>query len=507
MGRKHRRARGRKDNIATAKQSGKPSASGRWRFFTYMSAFFFLAALLVRLDVITAWPGAEGFALGRTVAPEWAGYLPIGLNRLLLPLGEGLGDDPDTIFFFPRLISALCLIATAVFSYRWTRRLFGRRTAELGLLCAGASLFLPFFGKVATADAWALLGQSGMFWTVLLYTLGEDRTKLPAFACFSLVAAVAAPVSTLLLAMALVVLTVFQRTEYSWQLPAGIAAGLACVVLVVQGPQGAGTYWFYGQEDSRVLDLLYYGLLGMLPLAGWLVAGIRDLIYKARKFEPFSMILGIALVVTLLAQSLLFMFLLAYVTGKQMQLYFHEPRYPWKDYVKSVSVLHLVLAFIAAFLALAGGAVAFPGEGFRAALGMAAAYWIFSLLAVLGIFGERRDFAIGGSILSGLLTVLFFWVQVYPYLEAERAWPNELLARTRVPVSTVMLPDEAVESELSTALPYFIGAGWEVAEEGAYRLERSSPLDSTERGKVTGRVIIRQSGFVLKPTAPPDRGR
>ncbi len=481
--------------------TASPPRSSRWRFFLWITAFFFFAALVIRLDVITAWPGAEGYALANAVGSTWGSYLPAALNHALLPLGLALDPETDAIFLFPRLVSVVSLLLTAFFTYRWTKQLFGRAVAELTLLCCAASLFLPFFGKVATADTLALLGHSGMFWCVMLYGLAKDSRKMLPFGMFAILASIAAPVSTLLLGLMLVILAVFQRTDYNWQVPAGIAVLVSCIVLLVQGPQGANTYWYYGQEDSRVLDLLYYGLLGMLPLSGWLIAGLRDLIFKAQKFEQFSLIIAMALVGTLLAQSLLFMLLLSLLAGKQMQLFFDEPNYPWKDYVKSAFVLHLIGAFVATFLVMAGGGIAFPGAGFRAALGMAGAYWIFSLLATLGVFGERRQFAIGGSVLAGVLTVMFFWVQVYPYLEAERSWPGRLLEQSSVTPTTLVPPDEADESELSSALPYFVRAGWTIDPAGEYRLYRFPVNDSTAAGggaRVQGRMIARRSGFGLQ---------
>jgi hypothetical protein len=221
--------------------------SSRWRFFVWMSGFFFLAALLTRLDVMTAWPGSEGFALANAVGNNWGRYLPSALNHALLPLGLDLDTATDAIFLFPRLVSSVCLLLTAFFTYRWAGRLFGKQAIELGLLCAGASLFLPFFGKVASADALALLGHAGMFWTVLLYTIGEDKKKLLPFGIFAVLGAIAAPVSTLLLSLMLVILVVFQRQDYPWLTPSIVAVGITSVVLLVQGPQGANTYWYYGQ--------------------------------------------------------------------------------------------------------------------------------------------------------------------------------------------------------------------------------------------------------------------
>ncbi|MGB3799877.1 MAG: hypothetical protein WA952_08660, partial [Lewinella sp.] len=257
----------RKPKVSQPSAPEATQPSSRWRFFVWMCAFFFVAALFVQLDVITAWPGGEGFALARALDAGWGDYLPANINRALMPLGEGLTDDPDSRFLFPRLLSACWLILAAFFTYRWTARLFGTQVSQLALLCSGASLFLPFFGKVATADTQALLGHAGMLWSVLLYALDKDHKKIYAFAVFAFLGAVAAPVSTLLLGMMVVVLAVFQRTDYSWTTPAAIAVGISSLALLIQGPQGPNTYWYYGQEDSRVLDLISYGLLGMLPLA------------------------------------------------------------------------------------------------------------------------------------------------------------------------------------------------------------------------------------------------
>ena len=99
----------------------------------------------------------------------------------------------------------------------------------------------------------------------------------------------------------------------------------------------------------------------------------------------------------------MFPLLLALLAGKQMQLYFKAENYPWRDWARGGAVVHLVFAFVAAFAILLFGGISFSGEGFRAALGMAAAYWIFSLLGVIGLYGEKRDFALGGSLLAGVV--------------------------------------------------------------------------------------------------------
>ncbi|MEL6277049.1 MAG: hypothetical protein AAFU03_18255 [Bacteroidota bacterium] len=151
------------------------------------------------------------------------------------------------------------------------------------------------------------------------------------------------------------------------------------------------------------------------------------------------------------------------------------------------------------------GLVEFRGDGFRAVLGMVAAYWIFSILAVIGLYGKRRDFAIGGTILTGLLAVLFFWVQVYPYFELERHWPKDLITESGLlSGTTIYVPDS---TQLSNALPYFQRVSWNVAEtaDQSDYLLHSFPNDSTELNTqifVSGRDLFNKHRFGLIKTKP-----
>ena len=497
MGRKHRR----KTVVRKAEPAGPAAVSPRWRFFVWMSSFFAFATLFLRLDVITAWPGAEGWALGAAVFSDSATYFPVWLAERLLPLGESFGGQVDRVWLPARLVSAVAMLATAIVTYLAGRRLFGREATTLGLLCAAASLYLPFFGKVATGDALALLGHTGLYFLGLLYLLDTESKRPPvaAVAC-GLLGAVVAPVATILIALALLL------ADRSTGRGRWIAVGLlvACVGSRLLGDYELFRYTSTPLELGRFGRFLGYCLLGSAPIIGWLFAGLRDLVYKVRRGEQAGRLLAVGLGLSLLAQSLLFPLLLAFVAGKQMQLYFRSDiRYPWGNYVKTGSVLHLITAFIGAFLALAGGAIAFPGAGFRAGLGMVAAYWIFSLFGVLGIFGERRDFALGGSLLSGLLAALFFWVQVYPYFELERAWPKQLVRQLEGSLGAGAQVQVDAQSEdasaLSVAVPYLLRAGFRVdpvdgPELRAVELEDSTVVLSPE---VDGRIVFGRRRFGL----------
>lgn len=413
---------------------------------------------MIRLDVITVWPGAEGYALGYALESERANYLPAFLNNLLFPLGESIDATTDAVFLPPRLFSALCVLLTGFFTWRYGKQLLGAGATQLGLLCVGASLYLPFFGKVATADALSLLGLSGFVWTGLLYLLGDRKKLLLPAAVFFMLAAIANPSAALVVGVSAVLVTLLGGFGKA-KTPLAILPALALLTLF-SFPSNRLLYNTLGADAGAMAR---YSLIGSAPVIGWLLGGIRDLVFRLRKGDRSARVYAGGALVGLLSGSLLFPLFLGLIAGKQMQLYFREARYPWKDWVRAGSVLHLIAAFGVVVVVLAGGGIAFPGAGFRAALGMAAAYWIFSLFGVIGNFGDQRDFALGGALLAGYLSVMFFWVQVYPYLEYDRAWPERLIPELRKnDVATVAITDD----QAATAIPYLLRAGVEVRSSG-----------------------------------------
>ncbi|MEM6770252.1 MAG: hypothetical protein AAF597_06710 [Bacteroidota bacterium] len=438
-------------------ESGVPAApeSSRFRFFVWICCFFFVAALLLRLDVITAWPGAEGFSLDHALSNNRGDTMLSFLYGRFFSWGEAIDPDTQAVWLFPRILSVTAVLGTAYFTYRWAGRLFGSASVRFGLLAAGASFFLPFFGKVATPDALGLLGQAGFFWLVLLSGADKEKQYLLPAGIFLLLGAIAAPLSTLVFGLATILSArLLMGGSKQWMNLLFLLA-IPLMVLLLQGIQGNRSYWFWGNHPFAYGKFLAYCFLGSLPVSGWLAGGLRDLVYKIRKQELRSQLLGAGLAIGLVTQSLVFPLILALLAGKQMQVYFREEHYPWRDWVRGFAVVHLVFAFIGAVVLLLGLTVTFPGGGFRAALGAVAAYWMFSLLGVIGLYGNRRDFSIGGTVLAGMLGVLFFWVQVYPYVELGRNWPERMVRQVEVPLPTYIPQTD----EFSPALPYFRQAG------------------------------------------------
>lgn len=482
---------------ALPEEAPAPPVSSRFRFFLWMSAFFFLAAMLLRLDVITAWTGAEGFSLDHALSNDRGDSMLSFLYGALIGQGEGFSAT-QSAWLFPRLLSSAALLATAYFTHRWAGRLFGTGAVGLGLLCAGASLFLPFFGKVATPDAVALLGQSSFLWLILL--AGADREKnylLPA-GIFLLVGGIAAPLSTLVFGLATILagrLLFGGGKQWTGML---VLLAVPLVVLLLQGGQGARSYWFWGNHPFAYGRFTFYCFLGMLPVIGWLAGGLRDLVYKVQRGELRGRLLGAGLVIGLVTQSLVFPLILALLAGKQMETYFREESYPWRNWVRGAAILHLIFAFLGAFFFLAGAGLTFNVDGYRAALGAAAGYWIFSLLGIIGLYGDRRDFAIGGTALAGLLGALFFWGQVYPFLEIERDWPSRLVRQIEVPLPTYVPAGDVY----SPVLPYLRGAGIRVTTDSTeadlfLKSWTSGDTLSAAGVEISGRTVLERRTFGL----------
>ena len=74
MSKKNRK---KKSAATTPTGADQPLAarSSRFQFFVWISAFFFFAALLLRLDVITVWPGAGGYSLDYALSNERHGSM------------------------------------------------------------------------------------------------------------------------------------------------------------------------------------------------------------------------------------------------------------------------------------------------------------------------------------------------------------------------------------------------------------------------------------------------
>jgi hypothetical protein len=147
-----------------------PSPSARYRFFCWAVAFLSLAQLVVGLDYISIWPGAEAELI-------WAGVSVNSENALTAMLSSIPTDSPYWLLVY-RLPSLLFYLLGLGLFFVWGRNLFGIKAVEITLLVGAASLLLPVLAKTATLDTWRFGLELGFWLALLHFTKNPERRWL-----------------------------------------------------------------------------------------------------------------------------------------------------------------------------------------------------------------------------------------------------------------------------------------------------------------------------------------
>lgn len=395
--------------------------STRFKFFVGLGAFLSLINLFIMNDVATVWSGAEA----QLIRSGIDGSLPYFLPAIVQ---SALTGDLTFQVFLSRLPGAVLMLLSAAAFYGIARPVFGKITTALTLLTWSATLVLANVGKVATADSWLFFSQL-LAWIAMLRYLKQpkERWRILTFAAL-LPALWLHPSSTILF---------FSLS--SWQLyrlhPNGyrllqinpwvvLAAGGIALFILGQWEWRRPAYLtaLFSMPYHRFLLML---LPAMLPVLGFFLGGLRDTIQKLRKKEELAIITSAWLIGGLAGQSLLVFAAAGLIIAKQLMLYF-EPHYPHRSLVRAGAILHLVGAFCGITLLMIFSFGEFGGWGFRSALALGGLYWMLSFMSVIGLYGFNRRLVWSGSLLSGILFSLLFWLQYYPLLEMRRNWPQRL---------------------------------------------------------------------------------
>ncbi len=395
--------------------------SSRYGFFRLAVLFLALAQLLVGLDYVTIWPGGEAQLIWDAKTGEEASNFVQALLGLI-PL-----ESAYWLLWF-RLPGVLLYLGTMYLFYRWGRILFGQQTVELALIIVSASLFVPIMPKLASLDVWCF-SFSLVFWLSYVRLLKAADMRWLAISTVSGVLAIAAGQGALLFIIWMLGFAWWYRGSWNsnWRLAIPFIAVL--VASSLKGycwPDSALPQSYFSFNPSGLKQLPALAFIGIAPFIGFAIAGLRDLVYKLRKGEEWSKLLFIGLIGSLLSPSLIFPFFLIVLAARQLDHFFRIENYPWQNWVKGATVIHLILVFFVVVGALMGGAIQFKGDGFRAVLGCGAGYWMFSFVGVIGLYGFRRDYVLGGMSLAGLVGLLFFWVQLYPFIHLQRNWPERM---------------------------------------------------------------------------------
>lgn len=358
----------------------------------------------------------------------WVVGLLIGYNLMVsndtVSLWSGseaalVWDQPWATPLILRMAVAISLLLGAFLFVRLAGPLLGARTSLLAVLVAGSSLFVPLLSHSGTVDGPVLVLHSLGLMSLLRYVRQPGwRWQLAAISAL-MISATLAPWSSALL-FALYPLMLWRLAEWRGAIRRINPWVMALAAL-------GFSYFVYGgriapaafQVSSYTLWFFIGPLLGFLPYLGFLMAGLRDYTSKLKRGDEFSLVLLGWLVAALLAGSPAWSMALAVLVARQLDAYF-VPGYPYGNYVKTGALIHLVAAFFLCTGLMMSGLHYFGGAGFRAGLGMSAAYWSLSFIGVIGLFGFRRMYILGGPMLAGTLLVSLWWTQLFPLIEKER---------------------------------------------------------------------------------------
>ncbi len=391
--------------------------------------------LLIANDMITIWDGAETNNI--LLAFEKFLYLPsyiLSFNSI----------ENGTWTFWYRLPSAAILILTLLVFYYMARQLFGETYSQYALLTLGASFFVVSISKTASADAWAFASQC-LSWIFLLAYLKQPILKwqLLFYTLVGFAVWVQPLESILFFSLNSLGLYFFHpKKKLIWQLNP-FAALLGAVLLfhftITLDWGGTSTYSSIG--SSNYAKFLFLSLLGWFPFIGFLISGNREILYKWKRKEELTIILLCGLISALLSHSILLHGIISIIVGRQLANYFNKS-FPFRAFVKTGAVLHLVIVFTFAVVALIYCFLEFGALGFRSALALTTIYWMPSFIAVIGLYGMNKKYVVVGTVWSGLLASFLFYVQLNPLIDSRRGVVKE--AFEQVKVAKILNPEQKI---------------------------------------------------------------
>lgn len=385
-----------------------------FRVFSGLAALLFLVGLLAMNDATTIWDGAEAKNMWEALSDRPSSWLTYFLHAVY--------DDGPISVFYLRFFGLFFFLLTLIATFFIGKKLFGKNTTWLTLLLVGASLLLPNLAKRAATDIYLFNSQLLFALATLIYLKSPAAGWKMLIWCSLGLSFILEPLGSLLFAIPYGVLLGRSHPQakllQAWKLWGPALAGLVVLGLLRPVPwidQGISFAWL----RSGYLHFLSWQLLAVLPFVGFVAGGIRDLFYKIKRGEEFSLVILAWILSALLAQSVSLSWVLALLAAKQMQLYF-DPKYPFFSWTRAAAILQLILAFFVLVGGMIYGFWEFKGPGFRALLAMSGIYWGMSFLGVIGLYGLNHRLLIGGPVLAGVLLTVLFWFQVGPLLERKR---------------------------------------------------------------------------------------
>lgn len=393
----------------------------RFQIFA-ISCFLIASFSMVYLsDTMTIWDGAESSFLYGLTSQEKPSFLPFLINQLF-------GNNTGGLATMPRLLGVSLLTLSLGFFYFSSHLLIGKKAALMTILVSISSFTLPLLSKIATADIWLFSFQLMAFISMVRFIKKPAILFRSLFYLFVAAGILIEPLSSMIIFLIVPTFIFVMGKERKALLQ--LNPWLATIFLSVIFHYSGHLYW---KNDTFLLNAFQSGYgkfilvttIGILPFFGYLLGAFRDVSYKLKRKEEFSILFFPVVIAALIGQSPLLVFGLAILIAKQMIL-FLDKNYPFGNWIKVGAVLNLTFSFFIAVFLMFKGLQEFGGIGFRVGLGFSLAYWSLGVAGIIGLFSKDKRILWGGTLLNGLMSFLILVSAVYPLIESKRDIPRRL---------------------------------------------------------------------------------
>ncbi len=328
---------------------------------------------------------------------------------------------------FPSLI----LLVFALFSfYKMGSKTFGVRPSLFATLLAIGSVPLLLMGKMGSADIWLFILPLLIFPLTIIQIKKPKNsqvvTLIMLYTCYTFVQPLSAFIFCILLNG---LFYLYHKQNKNLTLPTLISIPLIITITLLSDMEWVQGGFLFNYNKNLILFILL-SLFGSLSSFGFLPGVIQQLILRIKQKEELSILILIGMIAGLFSFSWLFHFLLLFLIGKQIEA-FSQEKYPFKNSVKTLSVIQVVISFFLAAIFLMYGYQWFGGPGFRGALLLGISLWIMGIISLVGMVAINKNQIILGCVLGGIIFNFFLWIQFLPVWENERNYIKDAVVHLK----------------------------------------------------------------------------
>ncbi len=403
--------------------------SDRYKWFLGLLAVLTVISLIVMNDFTTIIESQEAFnilqvqhQIAETPVPSVAPFP----NTSQFIIYKIFGFSP----FWMRMSNVIVFLLLLLGIRVWCGKIFGKEQAITFITTIVSSFLLISMSKFAVADI-PLAAFHMMIFAFLVICLKQPKIKWQiVYGLFVMGSFLVNPTSGVIYGMGLLIyMSIFHKSSANLRQPLILGIWIFFISLFFfLGGFNWGTNGFIFPFQSSWKEYFTWQLIGLLPWFGFLPAALWDLFKKLRKKEEMAIILFGWLLFSLISHGLVLQLCLLFLISKQINNYF-KPNYPYKDLVKTFSIINLIFTFFALLGVMFGGFAVLHVTGFRSAAVFSGMYWVLAFVGILGLFSDSRKYVLGGFGIAGAFSLMLFWVQINPIVNRFRDINVQLINR------------------------------------------------------------------------------